>query len=72
MPDIEVTDEMIKAGNAEVRHWLEPIEEVPVGFAAALFRAMRAKERETPRRSDFAPGEAGDADYVRWLGNVHA
>lgn len=49
MPDIEVTDEMIEAGEAEAhKEWIE----LPPGFErtalAALYRAMRAKERAKP------------------------
>lgn len=49
MPDIEVTDEMIEAGEAEAhKEWIE----LPPGFErtalAALYRAMRAKERDRP------------------------
>lgn len=46
MPDIEVTDEMIEAGAAALLDWTLANENLIAG-AAAIYRAMRAKERES-------------------------
>lgn len=52
MPDIEVTDEMIEAGETEAAKHSVRIDDanvyLPAPALAAIYRAMRAKERDRP------------------------
>lgn len=46
MPDIEVTDEMIEAGLRELIYTVHPNTKSYAEIVSAIYRAMRAKERE--------------------------
>lgn len=68
MPDIEVTDEMIEAGETEAAKHIVRIDDanvyLPAPALAAIYRAMRAKEREQTRAKALSELARADADLV--------